>query len=498
MSLNKSKATDSDILDFGFSGRKRAPPAIEINFHARQSDVFFSDADEILFGGAAGGGKSFFLRAAAIIWAMQIPGVQIYIFRRTFPDLEKNHIFGPKAIPALLGKLLTESWVKWDKQKYRFHFWNGSVIHLCHCQHEKDMYDYQGAEIHILMMDELSQFTAPIYRYLRGRVRKVGLVVPEGVRGRFPKIVAGTNPGGIGHNFIKGMWIDTARPFDIWRAPLKDGGMLRQFIPARIVDNPSLLEDDPTYSDRLQGLGDPALVKAMLEGNFNIISGGMFDDIWNEDVHVIPPFQIPRTFYFDRAFDMGSSRPFACGWFAESDGSNIVFPNGSFWCPPRGTLFQIGEWYGWNGEANEGCKLSPPEIAEGIVQRESKTRIKFNPGPADNMIWSADDYGKAPINDFQSKGINWTMANKAPGTRINGWLRIRTLLKSATQYPMEDPGLYVFSNCIHTIRTLAPAPRSKTNGEDLDASYEDHALDMLRYRVLGGKMVAVGSSFGVI
>lgn len=437
--------------------------------------------------------NSFCLRALSIIWACQVPGIQIYLFRRTFPDLERNHINGPTAYPILLAEFLRGGWVTWDKQKYVFRFWNGSAIHLCHCQRESDRFNYQGAEFHVLLLDELGQFTAVIYRYLRGRVRKAGLVVPDGVVGTFPKIVAGSNPGGPCHNFNKMTWIDPAPSMVIWRAKDTDGGMLRQFIPARLDDNPTLFKEDPDYMNRLRGLGDPQLVKAMLEGDFTIVSGGMFDDLWSEGVHVLQPFKIPRSFYFDRAFDMGTSKPFAVGWYAESDGSSIEMANG-LWTPPRGTLFQIGEWYGWNGEPDVGIRLDPSAIARGIVEREQayyeRTKIKFNPGPADTSIWDADEYGKAVVNDFEKAGVRWVKANKSPGTRVAGARRIRAMLNASLVHPMEDPGLFIFSNCRNTIRILPVATRSQTNVEDVSGDFEDHIVDMKRYRVLSTQMVA--------
>jgi len=436
--------------------------------------------------------NSHLMRSAAIIWAMQIPGIQIYLFRRTFPDLERNHINGPSSFPILLSPMIDSGYVKWDKQKYSFNFWNGSSIYLCHCQLESDRFKYQGAEFHVLMIDEMSQFTPVIYRYLRSRVRMVGVAVPEGVFGCFPKILAGTNPGGPCHNFIKANWVDAAPPMKIWKAEVSDGGMLRQFIPARLSDNPSMSESDPDYASRLSGLGDPALVKAMLEGDFNIVSGGMFDDIWDPSVHLIDPFKLPKSWYFDRAFDMGSSKPFSVGWFAESDGTEVEFGNGKTMNFPRGTLFQIGEWYGYTGEPDVGLRLTPTEIAEGIKEREERFReksgITFEPGPADSAIWDADTSNKSTADYFEKSGVHWVKANKKPGSRIAGWTSMRERLKASTQWPMEKPGLFIFSNCKNTLRTLPVATRNRSNPEDVSSDFEDHALDMLRYRVLGGKM----------
>lgn len=466
---------------------KRSGPQVDVTLFPKQAEVLQSNATEILYGGAAGGGKSHLLRSAAIIWAMSVPGLQIYFFRRTYPDLEKNHLNGPKAFPIMLASMINKSFVVWNKQKYVFQFWNGSAIFLNHCEKETDRFRYYGPEIHVLMIDELSQFTAVIYRFLRTRVRMIGMKVPKQYEGAFPKIVCGSNPGGFCHNFMRATWVDRAKPMEVWRAPNNEGGMLRQFIPARIIDNPALVEDDPEYVNRIAGLGDPAMVRALLEGDFNIISGGMFDDVWDEKVHIIKPFEIPSSWYLNRAFDMGSSKPFAIGWFAESDGCTVTLADGRAHHFPKGTVFQIGEWYGWNGEPDEGCGLDAGEIAVGIKEREAALpEMKFKPGPADTSIWD----GLPPKTDadvMERVKIRWIPADKGPGSRVAGWRLLRQMLKNSL-VGKDLPGFYVFDNCLNTIRTLPSAPRSKTNTEDVDTKYEDHALDMLRYRLMGGKM----------
>ncbi|MDV6320739.1 terminase family protein, partial [Chromohalobacter sp. HP20-39] len=163
----------------------------------------------------------------------------------------------------------------------------GSKIHLCHCQYEKDVIKYQGAQIHVLLIDELTHFTEKIYRYLRGRCRLGGLKVPERYRGLFPRIICGSNPGGVGHNWVKAAFIDIAPPKAITQMPPKEGGKRRQYIPAKLADNPSMAESDPDYSSTLEGLGSPELVRAMRDGDWDIVAGGMFDDLWSRPVHVL-------------------------------------------------------------------------------------------------------------------------------------------------------------------------------------------------------------------
>lgn len=467
---------------------------LDIPLYPKQASVFSSPATEILYGGAAGGGKSYLARAAAIIWCLQIPGLQVYFFRRQFTDIELNHLNGPKSFQAMLAPYIDTGYCVYNKGKFQFSFFNGSSIKLCHVQKDSDMYNYLGAEIHVLIIDELSQFTPSIYKFLRTRVRMIGLKKPDGVFGKFPKILCCSNPGGFCHSYMKSAWVKAAPPESIWKAPQEDGGMMRQFIPALIYDNPSLMDEDPDYIDRLKGIGDEALVKAYLEGSFDIVSGGMFDDLFDYSVHVLKPFRIPHGWTVDRAFDMGTSRPFNVSWFAESDGGEIRLHDGTTRTFPRGSLFQIGEWYGWNGKPNEGCRKTPSQIAQGILDIEKSSGIKnVLPGPADSSIFDSDAFGNSVGSAMSDMGVEWTKANKAPGLRPSGWVKIRDMMGNSL-WNGDGPHLYFFNNCIHIIRTLSEAVRGPTNVEDLHKEAEDHALDTLRYRVQSGSMVMSSSN----
>ena len=126
---------------------------LRLKLHKRQSDAFLSRATEILYGGAAGGGKSHLMRVVALMLCMAVAGLQVYLFRRVSDDLRKNHLEGVSGLRSMLAPLMQSGHVKFNDSKGIFEFWNGAKIYLCHCQHEKDMYKYQGAEIHVLLMD---------------------------------------------------------------------------------------------------------------------------------------------------------------------------------------------------------------------------------------------------------------------------------------------------------------------------------------------------------
>ena len=455
--------------------QRRQVPA---GLHPKQRTAITSPATELLYGGAAAGGKSHLLRVAAIFWCLLVPGIQVYIFRREFPDLYKNHMEGPGAFPVLLADLILRGLARIAYGKNQIRFANGSVIHLCHCQYEKDVQGYLGAEIHILMIDELTQWTRKMYTFLRARVRLGGLKIPAWLKGQLPRVLNGTNPGGIGHNWVKADFVSIAPELALTEMPKKEGGMLRQYVPALLEDNPTMLENDPDYEAKLEGIGDPALVRAMRRGDWDIVSGGMFDDVWDAKVHVVKPFQIPDSWWIDRAFDWGSSKPFSVGWWAESDGTAL--PGQRHY--PRGTLFRIAEWYGWNGQPNEGSKMLAVEIADGIKAREQAAGWQVASGPADSSIFDVEN-GNCIADDMEKRGIYWERADKSPGSRKNGWEKLRQLLKASLTAPQEEPGLYVFNTCVHFIRTVPVLTRDPIKTDDIDTKAEEHVADETRYRV---------------
>lgn len=456
---------------------------MDLKLQPKQTLAYTTPATELLYGGAAGGGKSHLMRVALISWCMEIPGLQCYLFRRKSPDLTKNHMEGPSSFPVLTGEFVVSKHVKIVfSPQIKIEFWNGSAIHLCHCQHEKDVYNYQGAEIHVLALDELTHFSEKIYRYLRGRVRMVGIKLPEKFKNLFPRIIAGSNPGGVGHNWVKGTFVDVAPYGQITKMPKEEGGFKRQYIPAVLSDNPALIDADPEYEARLDGLGSPELVKAMKNGDWDIVAGGALDDVWRKDKHEITPFDIPVGWHIDRSFDWGSSKPFSVCWWAESDGEAL--PDGRCW--PKGTLFQIGEWYGCKEKANEGLKLTNSEIGNGIREREIAMGIheRALPGPADRSIFdvSAEGDSIAQKIDLAYGKICFIPCDKGPGSRVSGLELLRGRLKAGQKWPMEEPGIFFFEQCRHSIRTLPTLPRDENRPDDVDSDSEDHAYDAIRYR----------------
>lgn len=457
---------------------------MELSLQPKQAEVYNSLATEILYGGSAGAGKSHLLRIMAISYCVDIPGLQVYLFRRTSPDLLANHMSGPSGFPTLLAEWVDQKFVTINYSKNEIRFWNSATIHLCHCQHEKDKYSYQGSEMSMLLIDELTHFTDSIYRYLRGRVRLGGLKVPDKYKPVLPRVVCGSNPGGEGHNWVKKTFIDFAPANTPTKMPKEEGGFLRCFIPAKLSDNLVLVENDPDYEDRLSGLGTAQLVQAMKDGNWDIAAGGYFDDVWHRETHVLEPFTVPSSWMIDRSFDWGSAKPFSVGYWAESDGTEATLSDGTVRIFPRGSVIRIAEMYGWNGTADQGCGWTAKEIAKKMIEFEAAQPWgnRVIRGPADSAIYTKEN-GECIADDMKAEGVTWIPADKRPGSRKVGWLQMRKMFKAALTRNREEPGLYVFNTCTHFIRTVPTLPRDPNDNEDVHSKAEDHVADESRYRL---------------
>jgi len=467
--------------------------ALSLDLWPKQNEAFTSAATEVFYGGASGGGKSHLMRVAAAVWAMQISGLQVYLFRRVYEDLVKNHLEGPKGFRNLLAPLIDDGWVNIVDDQVRF--WNGSKIYLCHCQHNQDVYKYQGSEIHVLLIDELTHFEEPTYRFLRNRTRMVGIKLPLEHVGRFPRILCCGNPGNIGHLWVKNTFIVNAEPLKIRSMVNAEGGMWRQFIPARLDDNPSMRLDDPGYEARLEGLGSKALVAAMRWGDWDVVEGAFFD-CWSRDKHVLTPFTVPYHWLRFRSMDWGSASPFSIGWWAVVQ-DDYDLPDGR--TLPRGALVRYREDYGDTpGVTGKGLKLSAEEIAARIVERERKDP-KLSYGVLDPATFKQES--GPSIAERINKAL--VTAKLAPFVRADN-ARVRAIQNKDRRGPMSGldalrarmigtydektgdmvPMIYCFSTCFDSIRTIPILQHDAARAEDIDYRGEDHCADEWRYAVL--------------
>jgi hypothetical protein len=394
-------------------------------------------------------------------------------FRRSREDL-KEAIERSDQIYRPIG-------ARWYEQKKQWRFPSGARLKFEYLDRDADANNYQGHNYTDLFFEEITQWGDPKpINKLRATLRSA-----VGVPCQFH---ATGNPGGPGHNWVKQRFIDPAPQgykvlWEDFTNPFT-GEVIktsRVFIPSKLPDNKFL---GPGYVAKLYQAGDAELVRAWLEGDWDVVAGGMFDDVWATKTHVLEPFDIPSSWRIDRSFDWGSSKPFSVGWWAESDGSEVRLANGQTRHFPPGTLFRIAEWYGWNGKANEGLRLSDNAIASGIKSREEQMRIgrRVRPGPADSSIFDEVN-GDSPAKQQERVGVRWEKADKSPGSRKRGWQLIRNRLIASKAERMEKPGLFVFSTCQQFIRTVPSLPRLDRDPDDIDTEAEDHIADETRYRV---------------
>jgi len=386
----------------------------------------------------------------------------------------------------MLGELMKSGHVKYKSVENEFVFWNGSYLHLCYCDSENDVENYRGSEMHVLAIDELTHFSEFQYRFLRGRVRLAGLDIPDKYKQKLPRIEAGSNPGSVGHAWVKRTFVAPKPEFEKWHTPPEEGGMLRQFIPAKLADNSNLLRDDPKYADRVRGLGGDHLVRAMLDGDWNIVAGQAYEKL-NVQTHGLEPFEIPKDWALFRSMDWGSSHPFSVGWWAVVSEDTYVHPEKGIVTGNvtgakklrRGAIVRYREWYGWNGQPDKGLRLEAAEVARGIVLRSEGEKYGYT--VADSAMWTVD--GAPSIAEtFLNNGVVLRKAIKGPNSRHVGYAEVRSRIAGDEDGPM----LYAFKTCHAGFWRTMPDlvlddSKYGVNSESVETSQEDHVSDEVMY-----------------
>ena len=385
------------------------------------------------------------------------------LFRRTFPQLADIIARSKRWFRRIFpGAKLNEADYKWV-------FPDGEELYFRYMRTVKDYENYHGHEYPWIGWEELVNWpTSDCYEAMKSCSRSSEPEMPR-------KIRSTTNSYGSGHAWVKSYFISPAEPL----VPVGEPGFSRTHVFMDLMQNQPFLDSDPDYPRRLEALTDENKRKSWRFGSWDIVAGAFFSDVWDASVHVLDPFPIPRNWYCDRAHDWGSAKPFCTLWFAESNGEQIA--DGRFW--PKGTLFVIAEDYGWSGEPNQGLRLTDIAIAQRTKDAEAAMNLPIRPGPADDPIFEIRN-GRSMAQNMGQMGIHWLKPSKGPGSRVTGWVRIRTLLEASLKRPMEYPGIFIFSVCRNLIRTLPSAPADEKDPDDIDTESEDHAIDCLRLRVL--------------
>lgn len=437
--------------------------------------------------------------------------------RRLYGELLDNHLYSSEGYQNILKEFVDAGIVtiNYSEKKIEFHHENGkpSRIFLRHAHRETDVYQYTGSEIQVLVIDEATTWTSKMLKYMRTRVRmgsvdidykEVRKKLPFVYDGYFPRIIYASNPGSVGAPFFKKNFIDPAPPMTVFQATPEDGGMRRIFIPSKLSDNTKLMENDPMYANRVLGLGG-AHAKALLEGDWNAMGDGVFEDVWSDDIHIIKPIVIPENAYVVRSLDWGSWHPYAVIYTLILRGEVVETVDGEelYFQPDSQIVFH--EMYGWNGNENEGSRESAYDIGRKIAKYEATVpfRDSIRNGPADNQIFQNRGGIHATVHDLIVDGYNDMMgelakedkslhspamqnlfkrADQSTNSRIQGLNLMRTYMMGAVTG--ESKGLYFTDSCRHCIRTIPSLPRSETNPEDVDTKSEDHCYDVVRYNCL--------------
>lgn len=424
-----------------------------------QTEFLASPEREVLYGGSAGGGKSYAILADALR-DLAHPEFRGLILRRTTEELrelvQKSQELYPKALPG----------IKWSERKMEWKSPAGGTLWMSFLERDQDVTRYQGQAFNYIAFDELTQWPTPYaWNYMRSRLRTASPDLKLYMR-------ATTNPGGVGHNWVKKMFIDPA-PWGqgFWATDIETGETLRwpkghsrggqplfkrRFIPARLSDNPYLYESGD-YEANLLSLPE-AERRRLLEGDWDLIEGNAFPE-WNRKIHVIEPFEIPYNWRRFRACDFGYGSFSAVVWFAVT---------------PEEQLIVYREMY--------VTKVLAPDLADMILDAEADDG-PITYGVLDSSCWhNRGNPGPSIAESMIVRGCRWRPSDRSKGARVAGKNEVHRRLQ-VDEYTGE-PRLVVFSDCVHTIAQLPVIPLDRNNPEDVDTKSEDHIYDAIRYGVM--------------
>jgi hypothetical protein len=438
--------------------------------HQGPQEEFCARGDfEVLFGGAAGPGKTdcLIIDPTRDVWHERFHGL---ILRRTFPQLQEIIDRCFTYYPLLGGD--------YRATEHRWYFPSGAKITLGHMQHENDKYNYQGKEYQYVGFDELTQFTQTQYLYLFSRCR-------SSVSGLDPHIRSTTNPGGIGHNWVKKRFIDVAKPMETYVDP--DTGLSRAFVPATVYDNPTLMQNDPEYIRRLEALPEIEKLR-LLHGIWDAFEGQVFTEL-SQRVHGsdISSQDIPPEWERLMVFDWGYGRPWCALWFAVDY---------------EGVLWLYREHYGMrDNDPNLGVRQTNQQICRTIHQIEMG-QCQDNPGPrergkvrmriADPACWSPTKikgsnqlHGPSFYEDASREGLFFV---KADNNRLLGKQQVHQRFEVEEEIDHETgevigehPRFIALTSCRRWWEEFQNLYEDPKNTEDVDTGQPDEGYDCTRY-----------------
>ena len=423
-----------------------------------QTQYLASSEREVLYGGAAGGGKSY-ATLADPLRNLNSPDFSGLLVRHTTEELreliQKSQELYPKAIPN----------IKWSERKSQWTTPRGGTLWMSYLDRDTDVMRYQGQAFNYVAFDELTQWNSPYsWNYMRSRLRSANKDLGLYMR-------ATTNPGGPGHSWVKKMFIDPAKPnTPFWATDIETSEVLkfpqghskagqplfkRRFIPASLFDNPYLAESGD-YEAMLLSLPEHQR-KQLLEGNWDVNEGAAFPE-FNRKIHVTDPYDIPKSWTRFRSCDYGYGSYTGVVWLAVS---------------PTEQLIVYRELY---------CsRVTATDLADMILDAEQDDNIRY--GVLDSSLWhKRGDTGPSLAEQMNQKGLRWRPSDRSKGSRVAGKNELHRRLQ--VDEFTEEPRLVFFSSCNNMIAQLPGLPLSKNNPEDVDTNAEDHLYDALRYGIM--------------
>lgn len=416
----------------------------------KQALAMSCPADELFYGGAAGGGKSDFLLGDFLQGANKYgKNAHGILFRKTYIQLEE--------LQKRANEIYTMVGAKYKEKTRTWYFPNGATLKMRYLEKQDDVEHYQGHQYTWIGFDELGNYpTSYCWEYMQSRLRSA-----TGV----PCFIRGTgNPGGVGHGWIKNYFMDGHDPNQIFMVEkIRNGKKIetsRVFIPSRLEDNQILMKNDPHYEDRLASLPEQ-LARALRYGDWSVFEGQVFSE-FSVEKHVVKPFILEPGIWFKFcALDWGYSRPYSLGWYAVNNDGRMV---------------KYREWYGCKeGEMNVGLKKSSKELAQEAWDISVTEGVQDM--VADPAIWGKQDDMPSICDNFTEVG--WKM-HKGHNDRVNGLVIFHEYLST----PCDENGtpmLTIFPTCYGFIRTIPMLTPDPNHAEDIDTRLEDHIYDETRY-----------------
>ena len=416
-----------------------------------QTDFLASAEREVFYGGARGGGKSYAMLVDPLRYCDKTHH-RALLLRRTMPELRdlithSQRLYN-RAFPG----------AKWREQEKEWRFPSGAKIEFGYAENMTDALRYQGQSYTWIGIDELPQYPSPdIYNFLRSSLRSVDPEIPVFMRST-------GNPGNIGSQWVREMFVNPAEPNKTFNleisTPTGTKTITRRFIPAKLQDNPYLMQTDDYYA-MLASLPEIQR-KQFLDGDWDAFEDSAFPE-FNKNTHVVDPFEIPKGWQRFRSADWGYSSPACVLWFAIDYDNNL-----------------------WIYRELYTKKITADVFARKVLELEHGEYVRY--GVLDASTWAKrGDIGPSIAETMIQQGCRWRPSDRTPKSRISGKLEIHKRLKPS-ENEKKEPGLRIFSSCRNLIRTLPILPLDESNPEDINTDVEDHAYDALRYGCMSRPM----------